>query len=778
VNTLVATPTLELGVDIGALDTVLMRNVPPAAANYWQRAGRAGRRHRMAVNLTYARPASHDRAYFAEPLKLLQGRVEPPSFNLRNQLMVTKHAHAVVLSELRRIKDEPGLHRDAKARIQATLDHCFPRHISTFLFDEERNVRTTSYDLSGLAAVIGEHRDRLMAAIVSVFSSQWPAQDSAALTPELLDNALDELPAALNGIVHALRRRLRWAMDQKDRLHAQAQRRGTLEPDEEALERRCDDLIKRLKGDKTRRKSDSEGVDDTETFGVLALEGLLPGYGLDVGSISVTHMRPPRSNQVDLREWTLRRAHAMALREHVPGNLIYANNHRFVPRFFHLDPVDPTLFQVDIASEAISEVGTAAGLATLNAGTIAALPVCDVDLAHMSSISDDEDFRFQLGVTVLGHELGRHAGGDVWTWGVRQVSVRHNVYLRLVNVGPASATRQGNFGFPVCCVCGASRSPFSSSAEQVRFADVHRERCRVPTVRVINPAGASVESVRPLGLFADIVADALCIQGCEGRTEAYSVLEALRKGAAEVLEMEIEDLQVLVIGQAGLTSVDGLLYDPMPGGSGLLQQMVARWAEVVAAAVTILDGCEAGCASSCIDCLQHFRNAFYHRHLDRHVALATFDAAGDDLEFSHNLPPHMPQAPATEGPVNEGERTLQFLLDRAGFPAGEYNRRIDLGGRYGATIPDVFYPDPTGRGRGICLYKDGMSTRYHGDPERSRIDAQIQDELDVLGYQVRRITENELTDRESLRRLYRWLGRRLLDETTAANLERGWSDQG
>jgi ATP-dependent helicase YprA (DUF1998 family) len=38
----VCTPTLELGVDIGALDAVLMRNVPPSAANYWQRAGAQG----------------------------------------------------------------------------------------------------------------------------------------------------------------------------------------------------------------------------------------------------------------------------------------------------------------------------------------------------------------------------------------------------------------------------------------------------------------------------------------------------------------------------------------------------------------------------------------------------------------------------------------------------------------------------------------------------------------------------------------------------------------
>src|SRR5690606_20659302 len=176
VNTFVCTPTLELGVDIGALDAVLMRNVPPLPANYWQRSGRAGRRHRMAVNLTYSRPVSHDRAYFADPLKLLAGRVDPPAFNLRNELLVAKHVHAAVITRLyqyTRAESRPKAERDA---IDATLRQCLPDRVSAYLFDEGA-IRSEPFDLGPLELLIRRHADDLTEYVRRAFAQGWPHED-------------------------------------------------------------------------------------------------------------------------------------------------------------------------------------------------------------------------------------------------------------------------------------------------------------------------------------------------------------------------------------------------------------------------------------------------------------------------------------------------------------------------------------------------------------------------------------------------------------------------
>ncbi len=99
INVLSCSTTFELGVDVGELETVFMKNMPPTPANYAQRAGRAGRRlDSTAYALTYARLASHDFSNFSDPYKMISGTVKPPYFEVNNEKIAKRHMYACALS--------------------------------------------------------------------------------------------------------------------------------------------------------------------------------------------------------------------------------------------------------------------------------------------------------------------------------------------------------------------------------------------------------------------------------------------------------------------------------------------------------------------------------------------------------------------------------------------------------------------------------------------------------------------------------------------------------
>ena len=99
INVLSCSTTFELGVDVGELETVFMRNVPPTAANYIQRAGRAGRRTSSAAFvLTFAQRRSHDFAHYMDPLQIISGEIRPPYIEISNDKIVRRHMYAVALA--------------------------------------------------------------------------------------------------------------------------------------------------------------------------------------------------------------------------------------------------------------------------------------------------------------------------------------------------------------------------------------------------------------------------------------------------------------------------------------------------------------------------------------------------------------------------------------------------------------------------------------------------------------------------------------------------------
>lgn len=761
INTLVCTPTLEMGVNIGALDAVLMRNVPPLPANYWQRAGRAGRQFRMALDITYARAASHDRAYFNEPLKMLEGLVEPPSFNLRNPIMVAKHVHATALTAVFKMLRDKALPQAALDELQEAARTCLPQQIKTYLFTPDGMVRPAPMKVSALETVILRHRKTLLSATMQAFQQGWPVADAEVVSQASVETIIDGLAGELQVVVDRLFQRLQWALNQLERLRKVATAKGALDPDEEALRSRCERLVKKLKGQARRRANQAEGVDDTNTYGVLAAEGFLPGYGLDTGAVSITHIAPRYG--LDISDWELRRNSALAVREYVPGNLIYANAHKFVPRTFHLVPEEPIVFAVDLANEAIQETGGAskAGAPThagsVGVSSIFGVQVCDVDAPHQSYISDDEDYRFQLPVAVFGQDQRRHSGGKAFEWGSATLHLKHGLHMRLVNVGAASQVRSaGEMGYPVCMVCGQSRSPMSTAKELDAFNEHHIERCGRP--------------VQKIAFYAEVVADALVLPDCASKEVAYSVMEALRQGAAGVLDMEISDLQVQVLGKLGSANFDAILYDPMPGGSGLLEQLLEHWPAVIKHTLELVEDCPSACDTSCIDCLQNFRNSFYHQHLDRHVALERVTTWGDAVTLSHEIPAMLPDDNQTKKPGNSAEQQLVAMLKAAGLGSFETERPIELSGGI-VTRPDVYFHAPNDHFEGVCVYLDGMSEHLHGNAQTAMQDRQIRDELLNTDYEVVAIQYQELYDKTVMRTHMRRIAKAVVGKAKAKEVE-------
>ena len=99
IHLLSSSTTFEVGVDLGDLEAVFVRNVPPEPFNYTQRVGRAGRRETPGLAVTYCRRNPHDLYHYENPVtRIIDCVVRAPRLQVTNTKIVIRHMAATALS--------------------------------------------------------------------------------------------------------------------------------------------------------------------------------------------------------------------------------------------------------------------------------------------------------------------------------------------------------------------------------------------------------------------------------------------------------------------------------------------------------------------------------------------------------------------------------------------------------------------------------------------------------------------------------------------------------
>ena len=297
---LFCSPTMELGVDIAALNAVHMRNVPPTPANYAQRGGRAGRSGQAALVITYASSQSpHDQYFFRDPKAMVYGEVRAPILELANRNLIDSHLQAVWLSCV----DQP-------------LDPCIAELL-----------------------VLGDAGRPIDPDLEAALKHKRVADDAGERIRRVLDLVADELTPELapwytgreayaDAIVAAAAERFDEAFNRWRDLFAAA------EEQRDAARRTMDDYSASYRDKRAAQTRHAQAVDqlnllqrgtnaissDFYTYRYLATEGFLPGYNFPRLPLLAY---VPASRDGRGRQTYLQRPRFLALAEFGPRSLVY-----------------------------------------------------------------------------------------------------------------------------------------------------------------------------------------------------------------------------------------------------------------------------------------------------------------------------------------------------------------------------------------------------------------------------------------------------------------------